>query len=111
MLLLCEVKVTGKGFHHKPEVRPKRYNVTKLANSEDRVAFQETVNRTEAKWPHGGSAKEKWMAMMSALTEAAETVLGTESRRQPDWFRESKNLKPALQHRNQLYKQCLPARV
>lgn len=84
MLLLCEVKVTGKGFHHKPAVRPKRYNVTKLANSEDRVAFKETVNRTEAKWPHGGSAKEKWMAMMSALTEAAETVLGTESRRQPD---------------------------
>lgn len=82
--------MTGKGFHYKPAVRPKRFNVAKLTNSEHRVAFQEeTVNRTQAKWPHGGSAEEKWMAMRSALTEAAETVLGTESIRQPDWFREA----------------------
>ena len=60
------------------------------------MAFQETVNRTQAKCPHGGSAEEKWLAMRSALTEAAETVLGTEARRHPDWFRESKNSKSAL---------------
>ena len=91
-LLCMRVRVTGKGYHHKQAVRPKRFNVAKLTNSEDYVAFQEEiVSKTQAKWPHGGSAEEKWLAMRSALTEAAETVLGTGSRHQPDWFRESKN--------------------
>ena len=110
-LLCMRVRVTGKGYHHKQAVRPKRFNVAKLTNSEDYVAFQEEiVSKTQAKWPHGGSAEEKWLAMRSALTEAAETVLGTESRRQPDWFRESKNLQPALQRRNQLYNQWLTSK-
>ena len=110
-LLCTRVKVTGKGYHHKQAVRPKRFNVAKLTNSEDYVAFQEEiVSKTQAKWPRGGSAEEKWLAMRSALTEAAETVWGTESRRQPDWFRESKNLQPALQRRNQLYNQWLTSK-
>ena len=110
-LLCARVKVTGKGFHRKPAARPKRFNVAKLTNSEDCADFQEeTVNRTQTKWPHGGSAEEKWSVMRSALTEAAETVLGTEPRRPPDWFRESKNLKPALQLRNQLYNQWLASK-
>ena len=40
-LLCVRVKVTGKGFHHKPAVQPKRFNVAKLTNSEDCVSFQE----------------------------------------------------------------------
>ena len=44
------------------------------------MAFQEEiVSRTQAKWPCGGSAEDKWTVVRSALTDATEVVLGTES--------------------------------
>ena len=108
-LLCVRVKVLRQSYQRKPVVRRKRFDVSKLTkDSADVVAFQEEiVNRTQTKWPQCGSAEEKWIVMKSALTEAAEAVLGTESRRQPDWFDESRTLQPALQHRNQLYKRWL----
>ena len=51
-------------------------------------------------WP----AEDKWSAMRSALTEAGETILGTQRRYHPDWFRESvAAIEPILKQRNYLY--------
>ena len=42
--------------------------------------------------------------MKAGLCETAESVLGYETRRQPDWFRESEaDLKPLLERRTRLY--------
>ena len=80
-LLCVKVRVSGKGYHRKPAIRPKRFNVNKLSKeSKELVAFQEEiVSRTQAKWPCGGSAEDKWTVVRSALTDATEVVLGTES--------------------------------
>ena len=69
---------------------------------------EETVSEIRAAWPGGGSVEEKWSVIRSALTNAAETALGFGVKRQPDWFSESKaTIQPALQHRNELYRQWL----
>ena len=61
-----------------------------------------------AAWLHDGSVEEKWSVVKSALTNTAESALGFEVRRQPDWFNESEAIiQPALQCRNELYRQWL----
>ena len=61
-----------------------------------------------AAWLHDGSVEKKWSVVKSALTNAAESALGFEVRRQPDWFNESEAIiQPALQRRNELYRQWL----
>ena len=71
--------------------------------------FQEEVNSRASKaWKENGTATEKWSAIRASLTEAAETVLGTEHRQYPDWFSEnSQNLKPLFRSRNQHYSKWL----
>ena len=119
-LLCVRVRVPGKGLKHKTpaKAKQKRFDVAKLAErrgEEDncectpRERFQdETVREAQAAWPQDGSVEEKWKAIRLALTKAAESVLGSEQRRQPDWFQESKTtILPALEHRNRMYTQWL----
>ena len=66
------------------------------------------MREAQAAWPQDGSVEEKWKVIRSALTKAAESVLGSEQRHQPDWFQESKTtILPALEHRNRMYTQWL----
>ena len=45
----------------------------------DRRVFQEEVNsRGSNAWRDSGTVTEKWSAIRASLTDAAETVLGTE---------------------------------
>ena len=65
----------------------------------DRVA-----QRLKAKWKNEGLAEEKWNFLKSTSCEVAESTLGKQTRRNPDWFVESvPKLKPLLDKRNQLY--------
>ena len=50
---------------------------------------EEMVERARAVWPKEGMAKDKWNAVRTALTEAAESQLGRVKGHQPDWFQES----------------------
>ena len=73
--------------------------------STPRGHFQELTSKfVSEQWKANGTISEKWAVIRSALTEAANTALGVEKRRHPDWFRESiDSLEPILQKRNQLY--------
>ena len=70
-----------------------------------RGLFQEQVStRAKEAWKNGGTVEEKWSALRSALTESAQSVLGIDHRRHPDWFREKAAvLKPLLEQRNLCY--------
>ena len=85
-----------------PLLRRKRFDVEKLVPNE---AFQvDVVERAQSEWPQGGSAEDEWSAMRSALTEAGETILGTQRWYHPDWFRESAAaIEPILKQQNYLY--------
>ena len=54
------------------------------------------------------SVEEQWSAMKLALCESAESALGMESKKRPDWFRESSSvLQPLMAERNRLYTKWL----
>ena len=74
-----------------------------------RGLFQErVVSLTKEKWTAEGTVEEKWMAIKTALTEAAQSVLGKEDRYNPDWFKENEVLlEPLFKRRNQLYERWL----
>ena len=81
--------------------------MTKLCanNVSDRRLFQEEVrNKVKEAWNENGTMTEKWLA----ITGAAESILGTEHRRHPDWFAENADkLEPLFQNRNHLYSKWL----
>ena len=110
-LLRIKLRMTRVWKHQTPQRGgSKRYNVSKLCSSEsDRKMFQEEVNSRASKaWKENGTVTEQWSAIRASLTEAAETVLGTEHRRYPDWFSEnSQNLEPLFRSRNQHYSKWL----
>ena len=81
------------------------YNVSRIVKhhdrgTEDATRSQETIHelreqvseRDSATWPHGGTTEEKWAALRTALTESADTALGTEQGKHPDCFQESATL-------------------
>ena len=118
-LLRVKLRMTGKRDHHS---RPKgkcagRFNVAKLQGKSvddnglntTRGQFQDQVCTTaKRKWTEDGTVEEKWLTVKSALTEAAETVLGTEHRHHPDWFKENEGtLEPLFKKRNKLYTRWL----
>jgi hypothetical protein len=52
-------------------------------------------------WDKNSQIQEKWDSLRSALSDAAEEVLGREDKRQPDWFRENETaIKPLIAERN-----------
>ncbi len=87
-------------FHYKSRARKtktKRYDVGKLLNEEverqemcDRY-LNEVLERTDEACRDDEDVAERWDVVRAALTTAAENVLGTTTRRQPDWFQESLN--------------------
>ncbi len=53
------------------------------------LSFQKQVSiKLRNQWP-SGTAKGKWAAMKTSLSNAAEKYLGLAKRKQPDWFKES----------------------
>ena len=60
--------------------------------------------RLQAVWNQEGSVEEKWTLLKTALTDAAQSTLGTQKRRSPDWFAEnSSKLLPLYEQRNKFY--------
>ena len=65
---------------------------------------QEFLERADKAWSEDDNVVGKWEAVRAALTSAAEDVLGTITRHQPDRFQESLGqLRPLLDHRNEAY--------
>lgn len=51
------------------------------------------------------SPEERWSVLCSAMQDAAESTLGYQKRRQPDWFTENRvTLEPLLDARNTCYR-------
>ena len=95
----------------------RRYDVEKFLSKEDegqmiRGKYQEKVlELANEAWSEEDNVVGKWEAVRGALTSAAEDVLGTTTRRQPDWFQESLGqLKPLLKRRNDAYSRWLGSR-
>lgn len=111
--------ITKKNHRSRGRKRPAggtttRFNVSKLFTRDDqgkktREEFQRLV-RERAMDPSADSEdiEEKWSVVKSALCEAAQSILGNECRKHPDWFREkAATLKPLLEKRNKLYTKFL----
>ena len=83
--------------HRKPPTRkkaPQRFGVSRLKGDivddqgklTTKEIFQDRVaQRLKSKWKNEGSAEEKWSLLTSTLCEAAESTLGKQTRRNPDW--------------------------
>ena len=60
--------------------------------------------RLQAAWNQEGSVEEKWTLLKTALTDTAQSTLGTQKRRSPDWIAEnSSKLLPLYEQRNKFY--------
>ena len=105
-----------------PLSRGKRFDVSKLTRNETAVKqhgsswreeFQQQAGERASKnWPEEGTAEDKWEVLQSALLESAETVLGTENRHQPDWFRDSATvLELLLKKQHKLYTRWLTTKL
>lgn len=110
-LLRIKLKMTKMRNRRTSQHRgSKRYDVSKLCSNEiDRKKFQDEVNsRSGRTWKERSTVIEKWQAIQTSLTEAAEAILGTERRRYPDWFTENlHSLEPLFKTRNHLYSKWL----
>ena len=110
-LLCIKIRLNHRrGFGARVTSR-KRFDVfklTKSAQDEVRLATQASfVEAVEGKikdaWSECKTGDEKWAIIKSAFTESGRAVLGTNNKRNPDWFRESvSTITPVLTHRNQL---------
>ena len=92
-----------------------RYGVSKLVrvrqgeyDGGDQLVMEEfqeeVVERARVAWPEEGMAEDKWKAVCTALTEAADSRLDRVKGRQPDWFQESLDeLRPKLRNKNDDY--------
>ena len=61
------------------------------------------LQKAGTSWPEDEVVEEKWRAVSTALTTAADNVLGTSSRHQPDWFSDSEYIQPLFNNRNRAY--------
>ena len=119
-MLQVRLKMTKQIKHHKGGKRSEklhRFDVSKLHGRRvdengkitTRGCFQDGVcTKVKELWKNEGTVEEKWTAIRSALTETAQSVLGKENRRHPDWFKEcADELKPFFERRNDLYNKWL----
>ena len=67
--------------------------------------FGEKVSeRVASKWQSATSTAEKWKVIRDGLKDVGESVLGWETKRQPDWFKESISvLENGIDKRNMLF--------
>ena len=62
-------------------------------------------------WRQEASGERKWRVIKEGLTKAAETVLGQEKRRSPDWFQDNiHTLETLITKRNDLFSRWLGTR-
>ncbi len=96
-------------------VKTRKLDVTRLKEGcgdeeesmKDRY-LQEVLQRAGDSWCESAGVEHKWSAVKTALTNAAEEVLGKADRLQPDWFQESiAQLQPLLAARNAAYSKWL----
>ena len=90
----------------KPRVATKnRFAVSALQDERVCKSFQEKVCRNvENNWGHEKSGTKMWEVIKDGLVSAADNVLGRESRRQPDWFKECGPILEELRNkRNMLF--------
>lgn len=75
-----------------------RFDVAKLKSrsvddngqNTTRGLFQEHVcSKPKEQWTNNGTVEEKWIAIKTALTKAAQFVLGKHQGHQSDWYREN----------------------
>ena len=114
-LLQMKLLVGSVNKYRKPPASnaPQRFDVSRykgdIVDDQGKLTtkgiFQDRVaQRLKSKWKNEGLAEEKWNLLKSTLCEAAESTLGKQTRRNPDWFVESApKLKPLFDKRNQLY--------
>ena len=123
-LLYVKVRMSVPCRHGKaPSNRGARFDVSKLTKHERnddgirgsswRKDFQQmSADRALKNWPEEGTAEDKWEVLQSALLVSVEAVLGTESRHQPDWFRDSITaLEPVLKRQHNLYARWLATKL
>ena len=87
----------------------KRFAVHKLSDDSTRHAFVEgTLVKIKSQWSENMPAGKMWAVLKDGILESGRTILGTDGRRQPDWFRDnSEILKPLLSLRNALFARWL----
>ena len=83
----------------------KRFAVHKLSDDSTRHAFVEgTLVKIKSQWSENMPAGKMWAVLKDGILESGRTILGTDGRRQPDWFRDnSEILKPLLSLQNALF--------
>jgi hypothetical protein len=90
----------------------KRYDVCRLRDKEVCKNFNDKVcSLVEQNWVSELDGAGKWEVIRDSMAGAAEDVLGWETRRQPDWFKESSSaLKGMIEERNELFGRWLRSR-
>lgn len=99
--------VRGQLRFYRPVKKPritvrKRFAVGALKDEKVCESFREKVcGNVESHWDSGINGIEKWEVIRDGFVGAAKSVLGWESRRQPDWFKENAPvLKELIDKRN-----------
>ncbi len=111
LCLMFELSQPIKQPTTKKSSRPRRFDVEKLsARMENSTTTTADMYRSAlaeellSKWDHSAGVDQKWEALRDAITTAACSTLGFNKRRQPDWFRESKDvIQPFLEKRSKAY--------
>ena len=103
-LLRVQLKVRRPAKKSRTVTR-KRYAVGALRDGEVCKNFNEKVCRlVEENWDSGLNGTGKWEVIRDSIAGAADDVLGWETRRQPDWFKESSSvLKGLIEKKNDLF--------
>ena len=81
-----------------------RFAVGALKDEKVRESFNEKVcENIESIWQSAASGAEKWEVIRDGLTDAGQSVLAWENRRQPDWFKESASVLESVLRRGTCY--------
>jgi len=108
-LLRAKLLMARQWFRKGKKMTSKQYAVPLLSDARTGEEMKQLFASTAAamvksKWNEDDPAEEKWQRVKNALTATAESTLGYEKRRNPDWFNENADvLEPLLQMRNQMY--------
>lgn len=87
----------------------RRYDVAALGDENVRKKYNKCVREAiVGKWKNMENGVRKWEIMRDGMVSAAESVLGWENRRQPDWFQENITvLQQLITKRNKLFSQWM----
>ena len=105
-------EVGHKKFYPVASARYRPIAVARLRDDKVSKAFSEKVSDllpAEAVDVDGGvDTEQEWAAMRKCVVAASSEVLGYETRRQPDWFRDSVDtLRPLIERKNAAHQEFL----